>query len=87
MGAVYEIQIKNVLLTASTLLALAANASAEILFFSSQANTVEEADAVRNTVVSSFSDKVDFIAVQEGPWTSRIQVEEARRTKVTRRSV
>ncbi len=66
---------KMLLLTAGTLLTFATSASAEILFFSSQANTVEEADAVRNTVVSSFDDKVDFVSVQAGPWISRIQVE------------
>ena len=63
------------LLAAGTLLTFASSASADILFFSSQANTVEEADAVRNTVVNSFSDKVDFVAVQSGPWASRVEVE------------
>lgn len=72
------------LIVAVLALTFVTNAGAEILFFSTQANTVEEADAVRNTVVNEFGDKVDFVAVQAGPWASRMEVEAKAAKKAAR---
>lgn len=50
-------------------------AHADVLLFSSQANTLEESNAVRNLVVRGHSDDVEFIGVQKEPWASRMEVE------------
>lgn len=47
----------------------------EVLFWSSQANPVEEARAMRETVLSGFEGEVDFQTTDPGPFMTRIQAE------------
>ena len=50
-------------------------ASADVLFWSTQANPVEEAQAMRDAVLSGFEGEVDFQPSETGPWLTRIQAE------------
>lgn len=50
-------------------------ASAETLFWSTQANPIEEAQAMRDQVLSGFEGEVDFQPSETGPWLTRIQAE------------
>ena len=50
-------------------------ASAEVLFWSTQANPIEEAQAMRDQVLSGFEGEVDFQPSETGPWLTRIQAE------------
>jgi len=47
----------------------------ELLFWSTQANPVEEAQAMRDQVLSGFDGTVDFQPQQEGPFMTRIEAE------------
>ncbi len=47
----------------------------QLLFWSTQANPVEEAQAMRDKVLSGFDGKVDFQPQQEGPFMTRIEAE------------
>jgi multiple sugar transport system substrate-binding protein len=47
----------------------------ELLFWSTQANPVEEAQAMRDQVLSGFDGAVDFQPQQEGPFMTRIEAE------------
>jgi len=62
--------------TAVTGVAGISTASAEgVLFWSTQANPVEEAQAMRTDVLSGFEGEVDFQGSEGGPWLTRIQAE------------
>lgn len=50
-------------------------ANAEVLFWSTQANPPEEAQAMRETVLSGFAAGADFQPSEGGPWLTRIQAE------------
>jgi len=50
-------------------------ANAEVLFWSTQAAPVEEAQAMREKVLSGFSGEVDFQPSETGPWLTRLQAE------------
>lgn len=50
-------------------------ASADVLFWSTQARPVEEAQAMRENVLSGFSGEVDFQPNESGPWLTRIEAE------------
>lgn len=50
-------------------------ASADVLFWSTQAKPVEEAQAMREQVLGNFSDKVDYQPNDGGPWLTRLQAE------------
>ena len=51
-------------------------ASAEgVLFWSNQAKPVEEAQAMRQNVLSGFEGEVDYQSSDPGPWLTRIQAE------------
>lgn len=50
-------------------------AQAEVLFWSTQANPPEEAQAMRETVLNGFEDGADFQPSEGGPWLTRIQAE------------
>lgn len=57
-------------------LAATSNASAEgVLFWSSQAKPVEEAQAMREKVLAGFEGEVDFQPSDTGPWLTRIEAE------------
>ncbi|MFD1798111.1 ABC transporter substrate-binding protein [Paracoccus aurantiacus] len=60
---------------AAALMMPAIPASAEILFWSTQAKPVEETQRMRDDVLSGFTDTVDYQASDEGPWITRIQAE------------
>jgi len=62
-------------LAATLLVAGAGTASADILFWSSQAKPVEEAQAMREKVLSGFDSPVDFQPSDGGPWLTRLQAE------------
>ena len=47
----------------------------EVLFWSTQANPVEEAQAMREKVLSGFDGEVDFQPSELGPWLTRLQAE------------
>ena len=53
----------------------AAAQSQETLFWSTQANPVEEAQAMRDQVLAGFDGGVDFQPQQEGPFMTRIEAE------------
>ncbi len=48
---------------------------AEVLFWSTQANPIEEAQAMRENVLSGFEGEVDFQPSETGPWLTRIEAE------------
>ena len=50
-------------------------AQAETLFWSTQAKPVEEAQAMREQVLSGFADGVDYQPNDGGPWLTRLQAE------------
>jgi multiple sugar transport system substrate-binding protein len=63
---------------ASTAIALclgAAAAQAEVLFWSTQARPVEEAQAMRDGVLAGFPGGVDYQPNETGPWLTRIAAE------------
>ncbi|MFW8595051.1 ABC transporter substrate-binding protein [Cribrihabitans neustonicus] len=51
-------------------------AHAEVLFWSTQARPAEEAQAMRQEVLSGFAAGVDYQPNEEGPWLTRLQAEE-----------
>jgi len=53
----------------------ATTASADVLFWSTQANTPEESQAMRDEVLSGFDAGVDFQGSESGPWITRIEAE------------
>lgn len=59
------------------LLAVAPPALAEPLFWSTQAQPVEETQAMREMVLKGFPGGVDFQASDGGPWLTRLQAEAA----------
>lgn len=50
-------------------------AGAEVLFWSTQANPIEEAQAMRDQVLSGFEAGADFQPSETGPWLTRIEAE------------
>jgi multiple sugar transport system substrate-binding protein len=66
--------IRTVLATAS-LAALAGPALAEPLFWSTQAQPIEETQAMRDQVLTGFEGGVDYQASDPGPWLTRLQAE------------
>ena len=62
----------------ATAVAGAGTASAdEVLFWSTQAKPVEEAQAMREKVLAGFEGEVDFQSSDTGPWLTRLQAETA----------
>ncbi|WP_422368353.1 ABC transporter substrate-binding protein [Pelagibius sp.] len=59
----------------STLLFAGYPASAETIFLSTQARPIEEAEAMRNTVLGAFDGEVDYIPQEDGPFLNRILAE------------
>jgi multiple sugar transport system substrate-binding protein len=66
--------IRTVLATAS-LAALAGPALAEPLFWSTQAQPIEETQAMRDQVLAGFEGGVGYQASDPGPWLTRLQAE------------
>jgi multiple sugar transport system substrate-binding protein len=54
---------------------LPVTATAEALFWSTQAKPVEESQAMREQVLSGFPGGVDYQGMDNGPWLTRIQAE------------
>ncbi|MEM1363521.1 MAG: ABC transporter substrate-binding protein [Pseudomonadota bacterium] len=50
-------------------------AQADVLFWSTQARPVEEAQAMREQVLSAFNEGVDYQPNEDGPWLTRLQAE------------
>ncbi len=53
----------------------ASAAQADVLFWSTQAKPVEEAQAMREQVLSGFGDSIDYQPNDVGPWLTRLQAE------------
>lgn len=53
----------------------ASAASADVLFWSTQGNTVEESQAMRDQVLAGFESGADFQPSDPGPWITRIEAE------------
>lgn len=53
----------------------AAAAQADVLFWSTQARPVEEAQAMRDSVLAGFGETVDYQPNEDGPWLTRLQAE------------
>ncbi|WP_170421232.1 ABC transporter substrate-binding protein [Ruegeria arenilitoris] len=71
-----SIQSKLAGAASGLVLALATNvAQAEVLFWSTQAKPVEEAQAMREQVLSGFEGGVDYQPNDGGPWLTRLQAE------------
>ena len=51
-------------------------AQADVLFWSTQARPAEEAQAMREQVLSGFEAGVDYQPNEEGPWLTRFQAED-----------
>ncbi|WP_170371748.1 ABC transporter substrate-binding protein [Ruegeria arenilitoris] len=69
-------QSKLVGAASGLVLALVTNvAQAEVLFWSTQAKPVEEAQAMREQVLSGFEGGVDYQPNDGGPWLTRLQAE------------
>ena len=67
---------KNLGISIGLALAIAAPvASADILFWSTQAKPVQEAQAMRTEVLSDYSEAVDYQPNDGGPWQTRLQAE------------
>ena len=62
-------------LTAVALLLSGAAAQADVLFWSTQAKPVEEAQAMREQVLAGFGESVDYQPNDGGPWLTRLQAE------------
>ena len=57
------------------LFATATAAQADVLFWSTQAKPVEEAQAMRDSVLSGYGEAVDYQPNDGGPWLTRLQAE------------
>ena len=60
---------------AASTLALAAPVHAQPLFWSTQANPIEETQAMREQVLAGFEGGVDYQSSDGGPWLTRLQAE------------
>lgn len=70
------LKLNVVSMVAGTVLALSATlATADVLFWSTQARPVEEAQAMRGQVLSGFDQAVDYQPNEDGPWLTRLQAE------------
>jgi len=63
------------LLVAAILGATATAASADVLFWSQQGGKVEEAQAIRDSVITGSSVAIDFQSPDEGAWFTRLEAE------------
>lgn len=68
-------KFKKTLLGATAALAFASAAQADVLFWSTQANPVEESQAMRETVLAGAGQAVDYQSNEGGPWLTRLQAE------------
>ncbi|OIQ32523.1 MAG: ABC transporter substrate-binding protein [Alphaproteobacteria bacterium MedPE-SWcel] len=60
---------------AAAFVASSAPLSADVLFWSTQARPVEEAQAMREQVLSGFEGGVDYQPNEDGPWLTRLNAE------------
>lgn len=67
--------LKAVLLAGSVFAITATSASADVLFWSTQAKPVEEAQAMRDNVLAGAGMDVDYQPSDGGPWLTRLQAE------------
>lgn len=67
---------KLIRLAATTaILASTASVHADVLFWSTQARPVEEAQAMREVVLSGHEETIDYQPNEDGPWLTRLQAE------------
>lgn len=67
--------LRSTALAVSLTTMAAGTASADVLFWSTQAKPAEEAQAMREKVLSGFEGEVDFQPGETGPWLTRLQAE------------
>ena len=67
--------LRKTLMGATAALAFASAAQADVLFWSTQANPVEESQAMRETVLAGAGQAVDYQSNEGGPWLTRLQAE------------
>lgn len=65
------------LASATSVMGVGTAAAEGVLFWSNQAKPVEEAQAMRQNVLSGFEGEVEFQSSDPGPWLTRIQAEAA----------
>ncbi len=65
------------LASTASVMGVSSASAAEVLFWANQAKPVEEAQAMREKVLSGFEGGVDFQSSDGGPWLTRIQAEAA----------
>lgn len=63
--------------SATSVIGVGSASAQEVLFWANQAKPVEEAQAMREKVLSGFEGEVDFQSSDGGPWLTRIQAETA----------
>lgn len=63
--------------SATTVVGVGSVSAEEVLFWSTQANPPEEAQAMRDQVLSGFEGGADFQPSETGPWLTRLQAETA----------
>ena len=63
------------LAVAATMMGSGAAQAEDVLFWSKQAAPPEEAQAMRDKVLSGFEGEADFQGSDPGPWLTRIQAE------------
>lgn len=70
--------LRSRILGASSAIAMtiaAVAAQADVLFWSTQARPVEEAQAMRDNVLNGFGEAVDYQPNEDGPWLTRLKAE------------
>jgi multiple sugar transport system substrate-binding protein len=67
--------LRPTLLAATLVAGLAGPAAAQVLFWSTQAQPIEETQAMRDGVLAGFPGGVDYQANDPGPWLTRLQAE------------
>ena len=55
--------------------ALAGVARADMIFLSNQLRPIEEAEKVRQVILKGFSEPVEYVVDEPGPWVARIKAE------------
>ena len=70
-----KLPLKMACATAVVAVLTTTSAQAEVLFWSTQAKPVEEAQAMREQVLGGFGDAVDYQPNDSGPWLTRLNAE------------
>ena len=72
---VKKVALASIIASGLSAVGIQSAAAQDVLFWSTQANPVEEAQAMRESVLSGFEGEVDFQPSETGPWLTRLQAE------------